>query len=523
MSRSALLLLVVVGGGLASVQPVPALAGPPAAPAPADPDPVAEATRLRDEAKELFKQAGDTDAENSERSKARKECFKMLKQAKKALDDHLAANPSAAERIDPLYCDVASMMFWLKKEMTLEEIREVMGGAPPAPKPPDGAPGPAGPPGPGGGGIGGAGSRTPPSPPPGGTGGGTGGGPATGTPPAVPPTPEPPKGPSPADVLAEVERYAKDHPGDVPGVYEQYEAFLASFPDPSTDEYGRAVQALKALDDRMKDVYRLARDDDPDALRGGDEAEVRKRMKQLLDDLASTDEKVRVRAAKYLGLLGSPAAAQPLLDVLRAERSGAVADAAADALAEIGGKRVFDKLLQTCAKDKTLVPSTHRVCTKALAKGGPSGRVAGEALASLGPLSDESERAAALEALVAAGAPGAVGLARATATWAPDDEKTKYLEHLATLKDPRTAADLARFLVVNPSGRKREHASIARDAITSMGKGAVRHLIPALDDAAVQLWTAEMLRQITGTKLKDDKRKTWEAWFRKNRRSLEGG
>jgi hypothetical protein len=31
-----------------------------------------------------------------------------------------------------------------------------------------------------------------------------------------------------------------------------------------------------------------------------------------------------------------------------------------------------------------------------------------------------------------------------------------------------------------------------------------------------------MLRQITGEKLKNDKRRTWEKWYRKNRRDFEG-
>jgi hypothetical protein len=50
----------------------------------------------------------------------------------------------------------------------------------------------------------------------------------------------------------------------------------------------------------------------------------------------------------------------------------------------------------------------------------------------------------------------------------------------------------------------------------------VRYLIPHLDETAVTVWTAKLLQDITGQKLKDDKRKTWEAWFRMNRKSLEG-
>ena len=53
-----------------------------------------------------------------------------------------------------------------------------------------------------------------------------------------------------------------------------------------------------------------------------------------------------------------------------------------------------------------------------------------------------------------------------------------------------------------------------------MGLSAVKYLIPVLDDKRYNVWTAELLRQITEVKLKDDKRKTWEKWYRKNRRKL---
>ena len=59
-------------------------------------------------------------------------------------------------------------------------------------------------------------------------------------------------------------------------------------------------------------------------------------------------------------------------------------------------------------------------------------------------------------------------------------------------------------------------------AIEAIGKPGVRWLIPALDDKNCTVWTAEMLKQITGAKPRDDKRKTWEAWYRSNRKSLEG-
>ena len=61
----------------------------------------------------------------------------------------------------------------------------------------------------------------------------------------------------------------------------------------------------------------------------------------------------------------------------------------------------------------------------------------------------------------------------------------------------------------------------AKDAILAIGKPGVRYLIPVLEQEMYQVWTAEMLRQVTGVKLKNDKRKTWKKWYRKNRKELE--
>lgn len=484
-------------------------------------DLVADATRLRDEAKALFKTAGDPDAEHSERSKARKECFKKLKSARKLLDQHLASNPGSAEALDPLYCDISTMMFWVKKELTLEEIKELQGGAPTVPPSASGGGGkPADAGGAGGSGIGGAGPRD------GGggggnSGGGTSGGGTGGGAQQPPQTPPAPTGPTPADGLAEVEAYGREHPGDVPGLYERYAEFLEKFPDPATPEYAKAAATLKQLDDRLKGVYRLARDEDPDSVRSEDPAETQKRLKQLLADLAANDEAVRTRAAKFLGYLGSPEAVPPLLDVVRSASEGGFRDAACQALADLGGRRTYDRLLKAAQKDPSLNGLVVDVLRRALQKGGPNGRLAGETLARFADALPLSDQAAVIASLGEAGPAGGLGLAYAAAAYAPDEQRAELVEKVGALKDPRTVTYLARFLFQSPKGRRLEQASAAREAIETIGRPGVRYLIPALDEPAVQLWTAELLRQITGAKQKDDKRKTWEAWFRKNRRSFE--
>jgi HEAT repeat protein len=490
-------------GGARPFTPVAALAADGEA---KDPDPVGTATKLRDEAKELFRQAGDPDADGPERAKARKAGYKNLKTARNLLDEHLKEHPEDTERLDKLYCDISMMMFWLKKELTLEDMRELQGGdhggAPTQPTPPTpSSPTPSAP----------APSVPTPSAPT----------PSVPTP-AAPSAPAPPKVPTPADGLAEVESYGRNHPGDVPGIYELYNGFLDRFPDTTTAEYARALAARKALEDRMKDVYRLARDEDPEAIRSGSDADLKRRMDQLTADLGAEDAAVRARAAKYLGQLGLPEAAPVLLDVMKRESAGPVFDASVDALAEIGGKRVCEKVVKAAQKDRTLAPAAVSVLSKMLAKGGPAGRLAGSALADYACECPLELQTRALAALKDAGPPGALGLSQALSTMAPEAQLAELIAHVGAMKDPRTAGNLARFLVTNPTGRRRDQAAAARTAIEAMGVPAVRWLIPALDEPTCAVWTAEMLRRLTGAKPKDDKRKTWEAWYRQNRRKLEG-
>jgi hypothetical protein len=97
----------------------------------------------------------------------------------------------------------------------------------------------------------------------------------------------------------------------------------------------------------------------------------------------------------------------------------------------------------------------------------------------------------------------------------------EYIEHIGNIGEARTAEHLVSFLVVNAPGIRKRYASAARDAIEKLGVATVPYLIPNLDDPKVQVWTAEMLRRLTGAKPRDDKRRTWEKWYRQNRRKLE--
>jgi len=473
-------------------------------------DPVAEAIRLSNEAKEFEKVAGDADADNAERKTARKNARERLKKARELLDGYLDKHPDETEKYDALYSDIQIRYYWVKKMSSVDEMGpEAPAGG--AGTPPAAGPGPGAPP------AGGGDKPTPP--PPNGPAPGTGPAPGPAKPPAAEPV-KPPEPPTPAKSFAEIEEYASKHKGDVPGICERYQDFLAKFPDPGTPEYSKAMEQVAALGKRMKDAYRVIHDDDPDSVKNLDSAQTEKILGQLLDDLEKGPPEVRERAAKNLGLLGSGKAADPLIKAMKKEKSGPVFDAAADALAKIGGKRVCDRLLKA-GGDDTLAPKIVEILEKILARGGAEGRVAGEALGGYAGAIKPEDRGPLFEALSAAGPAGALGLARGI-EFSPPDDTAKLIEKLPDAGDPRVVMYLANYLVAGAQGDRAEFARASREAIRKIGKPGVRYLIPHLDETAVTVWTAKLLQDITGQKLKDDKRKTWEAWFRMNRKSLEG-
>lgn len=465
-------------------------------------DPVQDARDLADEAQKYFRLSGDTDAKHSERKKNRKEAYVRLKKARKLLDTWLDAHPGETEDLDPLYVRISAMMYWVKKEASIGELD---GSGPvvrddPTPKKT-------------------AGPTAHPRKPPGGKDGAGGGGDAAAPVTEPEPEPEAPKGPTPAEDLALVTEYETSHPGDVPGLHERYTGFLSTHPDPSTPEYRQAVERLEVLGRQLKDVYRTIRDDDPD-VEDVDDSQIGRLVNQLVGDLGSDDEEVRVRAARYLGGLGSDLAVTPLIDVLKDDEGrGELHEAAADSLARIGGRKVCHRLVRLRA-DAALEQTVATVLSKIVERGGAEGRIAGESLAGYVSERDPEMRVSAIGTLHGAGKGGALGLAMLL-EHAELEKRAEYITHIGEMGEPRAAGYLAQFLVVNVRGHRKTQAKAARTSIEKLGKPAVRYLIPALDDKDVQVWTAEMLRRLTDHKPKDDKRKTWHKWYLRNRRKLE--
>lgn len=494
-SRAALCLLLIA----ACVPAVPCVARAADDAADVKDDPVAEARRLRDEAKPFFRRAGDTDLSAKERKSSRREAYTRLKEALRLLDELLDAHPERAASLDALYVEIRTMYYWVKKEAGIGEF----GPERPAP-PPDTGSEPA---------------KEPPPAPSDGPSPSSSGGPSpssSGGPVEVPADePEVPAGPSAADVLKDIRRYETKHPGDVPGLHERYTAFLRSFPDRDAPEYATAVERLEELDRRLKDVYRNLRDDDPDAVEA-DEADVEHLIAELEKDLENPEEPVRARAARYLGSLGSGKAATPLVRALKDASHGSEQyEACAEALAKIGGRRVTHRLLRE-KPDSVHGVAVLDVLRRTVRRGGVNARLAGEALGTYVLAFNAATQHAVAEELFEAGKPGAVGLALVV-DLAPTEKKVPYIEHLGTVAEPRAVEHLAKFLVVNPVGARKKMHRAARKAIEDIGKPGVRYLIRALENEDLRVWSGELLRQITGAKLKDDKPRTWEKWFRKNR------
>lgn len=439
-----------------------------------DESPVAAARRLRDEAKRHFKAAGDTEASSKERRQARKEAFTRLKRALKLLDAYLAEHPDQSEALDDLYVEIRTMYFWVRKEAAIGEF------GPRRSKSDD--------------------SGT--------------------TKTSGDPDRTAAASPTAAEVFAAIQAYEREHPRDVPGLHERYAAFLEQFPDRTAPEYAQAFERVEALDQRLKNIFRTLRDENPDELDAGDERRTEKLVRELADELENPEQAVRVRAATFLGSLGSDTAASPLVIALKkSEHGGPTFEACADALAKIGGKRVNKRLLREKA-DSIHGVAVLEVLRRTVRRGGVNARLAGEALGTYVQAFNPATQKQVAAELYDAGRAGAVGLALVV-DLAPTAKKVPYIEHLGKLKEPRAAEHLAAFLTVNPGGARKKMHRAARKAIQAIGKPGVRYLIRALEHEELRVWTGEMLRDLTGARPKDDKPRTWQKWFRKNRRELE--
>ena len=138
------------------------------------------------------------------------------------------------------------------------------------------------------------------------------------------------------------EEYEKDHPWDHPGCMEIYLDILENTPVGSAAYY-KAMKKVSHYRGLLKDAYRRIRDEDPGTLKNAG-AEVRRFVHEIRKDLKSKNADIRLRAAEYLGLLGSAEGAHNLLDALKREKEALVVEMIFKAFLQIGGKKVTEEL-----------------------------------------------------------------------------------------------------------------------------------------------------------------------------------
>jgi hypothetical protein len=383
------------------------------------------------------------------------------------------------ERLDDLMVELTQMRYWLKKESPvglLEDDSNVRKG-----KPPDWPDAP------------------PPEPEPKEA-------PAT---PAKPVEPAPPRVDPVEEHLKYAEKYAKEHPFDLPGIRDLYLDIL-DHSAPGGAIYFVALKKVSGINSRMKDYYRRLRDEDPDQLdlSGSEE---RRLVFKLSRDLKSREPDIRLRAAEYLGLLGSGDGAKPLIRQVIREDEEKVRQMIFGALVNIGGSRVAKELESLRFKrDDVVLNGALDVLDTLARRSEVEGRYASITLGAFVFCKSEAAADRALQLLLGLKEKGLFGLVNAIGVREPE-RKLKIIRALGTIGDGRAASVLGNFLIYGAKGQLLEYRQTAMDALTRIGKPAVPYLAPFVEHPRCKQWAKYVLKQITGASFEyaDQVRSWW--------------
>jgi len=429
------------------------------------------------DAKPLVEKANDVDLEMEQRRAPRRDAFKKLKEALKLFDQYLDLNPTLVDKYDKEYSEVATEIFWLKKDSGLGELEKE--------KTPDAEPAaPA--------------SPAPEAPTP-------GGGPASKL--AVPPPPklgpEAPaaKGEAPSDFafraktkLAVIAEFEKAHPGDLPTLKGHYEQFLADFSDPSLPEYATAVEKLGRINDRMKTVLKEVGKRDPDTIKTDDSKAEKTIFGRLTQDFNSKDVETRRRAARLMAAARVRSAAHFLARGLT-DADEEVAKTCREGLIGVGGRFVGEKLVEFYRDAPKEKQRAAIDVLELITKKGPVDAAAQAPSIGHFVLSNESDIAEySINLLTRLGKVGGPGLMLGLDSKIPL-KKTETMKALADVRYYKAATTIAdRYLAPKTPPAIRQAAI---DALKKMGKPAVPYLISQLTGSSGQ-WTSWVVRQITG-------------------------
>ena len=463
----------------------------------------AELDALLAEGRKWFVEAGKTDLSGGERDSARVKAWKSLWPALEMLERLGEADPGSADGLHRRYGEIRMMVYWLRKESPVGLLErsgvgpakspaggeEDDGGAAPAPAPPA-------PPG-------------PKSPAP-------GPGPAA---PAPSPAPAAPVLPTIEALFAAAEEYEKRHPFDVPGIHARWMRVVASHPDHADERVRTAAEKAGAWEGKLKDAYRLLRNEDPDSLKGATSVKLRGFVITVARDLSSPDAALRARAARTLGLLGHPEGAYELGKALQKEPDDGPADAMAEAMFRIGGAKGADALADFKAHPRHAGRALDALV--ALAKrNAVDRRIAAKEMARFVGGRDESLFEKMLATLKSLGQDGIHGLAACTEHNTTVPRLLAVVTALGDSKEPAVARVLAKYF---QPGRGPEDARIreaAMDAVRRMAKkencgdSVVPHLFVGVRNGHTRHFTTLLLQELTGQTFDVKHWAQWSSWWR---------
>ena len=305
----------------------------------------------------------------------------------------------------------------------------------------------------------------------------------------------------------------------MPGVQEMYLRVSAAKPDLSDASVRAALDRVGELELRLKDAYRVLRDDDPDALEGVADVRIKGMATVVARDLGSRDAALRVRAARTLGLLSHVEGIYGLKKALDREADDGCADAEAEALVNIGGKKGAAALAEF-AGHGTQSARALEALVRMAARNPVERRIAARAMSAWMGAKDEASFDRMLGVLRGLGYDGLVGLAACCDRNTTAARLLLVVKELGRSKEPAVARVLARYFRHGTGPLDAGIREAAMDAVRTMAKkenlgdAVIPHLFVGLRDRQTRLFTTELLRELTGQDFTVKNWGGWIAWWR---------
>ncbi|MEN8148737.1 MAG: hypothetical protein ABFS86_02870 [Planctomycetota bacterium] len=440
--------------------------------------------QLFEEGKKLNNKCVDTRLSLNERNKLRVAALEILNEAYATLEKWCEKHPEDMEKLDDLMCEIGQMRYWIKKELPANLLPDdPENRAAPQPDWPDEPP---------------EDLHKPALPP--------------GTPEDPNAKPIPP-GPSIVEKnLEAAKEYEKDHPWDHPGIRDLYLDIVAHAL-PGTAEYSFAIKKVSHYNGMLKDAYRLLRNEDPDTLKLAG-SEERKLVHSLAKDLKSREADVRLRAAEYLGLLGSGDGARHLVKALKREKEETVVDMMFGALSKIGGSKTTKELGSIRKwKKEEMERRAIEILGEMIDRSDVEGRYASITLGLFVYSTNKKIARDALDQLKALGPKGTLGLINAV-TVQDFQLKKDVIRALGDTGDGRAGAGLGPLLMGGVKGKLAEIRNAAFDACKKIGKPVVPYLAPYVEGNR-PFHARRVIYEITGRSFKS--KGAVLQWWEKNK------